>query len=518
MSRRWSRFVLIVSSFGAVWLGHAPRAAAEPPDIVETIDDSPLPGPVPVVQVAPSASERFTFHGWARQSLELGFADEVFHEARPDPYALRYDKLIARSQLLLRAGYSLDRWFEATISGSLHYAFFEQAPGQPGETFNGFNGQARRGSLEARLYELFLGFFSERLDVRIGQQRLSWGRSELGSPNDVIDARDLRDPLLSEPEMRVLPTWLLRADLDLGFGSLQAVVSPAFVPNRADSYGSNWAGLQPDAPRGLRGISGILDRALDPTLHDRVQRLLEATRLPTADFTEPVAGARFSWTVGGVDVNHYYQYGFDGPHAWIAPDLAAILGSADFRGAGLADLQPLLALIDAGLRPFDVSYVRRHHVGSDIAFLIGSVAVRLEAAYQSRRVFYRQDLSVLMSPVVDTVAELEYQTASTEKVIILAASYMRALESNLGPLLLWSRDSMTVAGFLRWPLWGGFGVELRAIIGVQPRTQVIQPALTFKAGIWLLAFGGTWLHGERYSLGDYFRRNTGLHMTAKLAF
>ena len=54
------------------------------------------------------------------------------------------------------------------------------------------------------------------------------------SPNDVINARDNRDPFVSETELRRIPSLLARADLDLGFGSLQLVLAPIYDADVAD--------------------------------------------------------------------------------------------------------------------------------------------------------------------------------------------------------------------------------------------------------------------------------------------
>jgi len=135
------------------------------------------------------------------------------------------------------------------------------------------------------------------------------------------------------------------------------------------------------------GSANLARRSLDPTLQESAQRLLSATRYPKSDLTEPVLGARLSWSAGGVDVSYYYQYGFDGPLIKIDPAFAGTLASIDFNQAGLADLEPWLAAIDRWSPPVQASYVRRHHVGMDLATTVGPFAFRVDAAYESKRVF-----------------------------------------------------------------------------------------------------------------------------------
>jgi hypothetical protein len=498
----------------------SPDAESAEPDLVESIDGAPGPVAAAASRASPSAPDpdRFELRGWARLSTELGLGEAGPSEAARGPTAMSYDPLVLRNQLFARARYSHARWFEANLSGVLSYGIFERSPALASTTFTGFNGQSTRGELDTRLHELFLAFYFERVDLRIGQQRLAWGRADFISPNDVINARDARDPFLSEQELRATPTLLARADFDLGFGSLQAVFSPVFVPDRFDVYGSNWAALQPGAPAGLRGLVGLLDRSSDPSLQSTLQTLLQATGLPRADFTQPSAGAKFAWSAGGIDVSHYYHYGFDGPFLAIAPDLAMTLANTDFGRVGLADLQPFLRAIDDGRHPLQVTYVRRHHVGLDAGTTLGPVAVRLDAALQSTHVFFRRDLQGVKSPSLRGVLSVEYQTGEPDKALVLELLYQRVLSRMHAPLLFYDRDTLGVASILRWPLFRRFGGELRIVQGLQPVSTVLQPQLNAKFDALVLSLGSLWLQGARGSFGDYFRRNREVYLKAKYSF
>jgi len=507
--------------------------------VVETIDPDAPNQPVepPVVEAPPavpsaqrrappaqppgaasSPSEHFELHGWARQSLEVGLSKQALSASEMDRTSVPYDQLVARSQLFMRARYSRARWFEANVSGAVSYSLLETAPAHADSTFNGFNGGSVRGVVEPQLYEAYVGLFSPHLDVRIGQQRLAWGNADFLSPNDVMNARDLRDPFLSEKELRHIPTLMLRADWDLGFATLQGVVEPAYTPDRYDVYGSNWAGVQPDAPVWARGLSNLAARSLDPTLQEPAQRLLAATRYPKSNFTAPVLGGRLSWSVAGLDVNYYYQYGFDGPLIEVDPSFAESLASVDWNNAGLVDLQPGLAAIDAGKRPLSVSFIRRHHIGMDLARTIGPVALRLDGAYQSKRVFMRRDFVGFVSPSIQGVLSAEYQTGDKDKLALLEVVYTHVIDTPAVPLLIYERDTVGVAADVRWPLWRALGFELRGLFGIRPRTAIVQPELNLKHQSWVVSLGGLWLDGEAYSLGRYFRRNIEAYAKVKLLF
>jgi hypothetical protein len=498
-------------------LGEAPTADDDSDaDIVEVLDDSPAPPPPP--PSAALSSDRFELHGWAREQLSVGFSRQAFRSDSPDVLAPDYDQLISRTHLFVRARYSRERWFEANVSGWVGYSLYEQAPASADHTFNGFNGQSTTGEVDSQLYEAFLGFYTPHVDLRFGQQRVAWGRADFISPNDVLNARDARDPLLSETEQRTQPTLLARADIDLGFGSLQGIFQPAYVPDRFDMYGSNWAAVQPDAPASWRGLVGLLRRASDPTLRPGLQRPLQGTQLPRSNLTQPVVAARFAWSAGGLDVNHYYQYGFDGPLAIMQPDLAMTLANIDFENAGLADLAPVLRAIDEGGSPLRVRYVRRHHVGLDLSTVLGKFAVRIDAGFQDRRVFFRYDLQGTTSPSFQGVLSVEYQTGEPDKGIQLELIYLRILDPLRAPLLFYERNTLGGAFLLRWSLVGPFSFELRALVGAQPWTAVLQPQLNLREDAFTFSVGGLWLDGAELSFGHYFHRNSSVYLRAKYVF
>lgn len=513
-----------------------------PPDVVEVIPDPDAPPPLapprataevavpaapPVVveQKLPSAppppavaADRFALTGWARQSVELGFSNDALRPNQPERTALPYDRAVARSQLFMQARYSRGNWFEADVSGQLAYALFEQGPAHESTPFNGFNGQSARGALEGQLRELFVGFFSSRLDVRIGQQRIAWGKGDFVSPNDVMNARDTRDPFVGETELLHLPTFAIRADLDLGIGTLEGVFSPVFTPDRFDVSGSNWAAIQPDAPTWVRGVANLIDRSTDASLRPTVQRLLSATNYPKSDFSEPVVGARWTWNLSRADVSYYYQYGFDGPLLEVDPALVTSLRSLDYSHAGLADLEPVLRAIDAGQAPIRLSYLRRHHVGMDASTTWGPLAFRVDTAFDSKRAFIRRDFLGTTSPTFQGLASIEYQTGDTDKDLLIEVIYQHLFDKQAIPVLIYARDTVGIAGDLRWPIWGPVTAELRALVGLRPESQLVQPQLNVKFGALVLSAGGLLLRGAQYSYGQYFQRNDEAYLKAKYSF
>lgn len=504
-----------------------PTSPASAPDVVETIvpegahdgSASPVEVAAPGQEKPQTSPNRTEVAGWARESSEWMLSPTGYRQGAPSPFDVPHDRFISRTQLFVRASHVRGRWFEATVSGVLGYAFREQGPAGT-EAFNGVNGQATTADSQADLRELYLGFFSTYVDFRIGQQRVAWGRADVQSPNDVLNARDTRDPILTEAELRHVPTPLIRADFDLGAVNVQLVGTPVFVPDVYDVYGTNWAAVQGDAPVPIKGLFGSVSPLFDPTKQRDYDALLHDTQRPAADWTAPSGGAKVSAVAGGVDFDFYYHYGFDStPYVTLSPSFASFLATERFQNFRPSDLTPILQALETGTHPFSATYVRRHHIGLDIAGTAGLFAFRLDVGYDTQRVYYHTDLTSLSSPSFLGVASIEYQTGDIEKVVLLEGTYTRVVDTPDKPLLGYDQDSVGVAGTFRWPIWEGWAFELRGLVGVVPVSLALQPALRWKlSDAFLLKAGAVLLAGEENSLGWYYRHNTSGFLQAKYSF
>jgi hypothetical protein len=481
-------------------------------DLVETIGGDDLRSPKAPTQPLPP--DRFQLNGWVRTSVEVGFSSGTYNMA-PDPTAVPYDQLVIRAPVLMRARYSHARWFEAALSGALIFNLYEQNPASPADTFNLFNGQRVVGQVEPSLREVYFGFYTKRFDLRLGQQRVAWGRTDTHSPNDVLNARDLRNPILDEQEIFHIPTPMVRGDIDLSFAVLELVFQPFFTPDRFNIYGGNWGIIQPDAPAPLRGFFRLATSV--PTL--QLIPDLAQTGLPRLTFEDPSAGARLSFTGHKIDASFYYHYGFDStPYISFDPAFAQALGMLNFANTHFADLTPLLALVDAGHQLVSVQYLRRHHVGFDLAAPVGPLVLRLDAAYDSGRVFYRRDLAGFSSGVIDAVAAIEYQSGEVDKVVLVEGTYLHLIDQPTAPLLFVAQDTFGVAAVLRWIFFKRLLIEGRGNVGIQPFSYALRPEIGVKLNALSLRVGAEILGGDPYSFGSWFRRNTSVYVLAKYNF
>lgn len=482
----------------SVATGEVMSTAEAPAQLEEEIDADAEP------------SSRIQVSGFARQSMELVHGELARQNRNPDSSQLWRDVFTSRSQLLVRASYVQERSFEATVSGLFGYTLHvaNEAPQYSVGVVD-----LTRGDVASELREAYLGFFWPSVDLRIGQQRIAWGRSDLQSPNDVLNARDLRDPVLAETELRHVPTFAVRSTFSSGPLTLELVAVPLFVPDRFDVYGSPWSVIQPRAPLPYQQLLGSTSLLVDSTMDRELADLWRQSELPPNNGKGAAAGARLAAAFSGVDLDLYYHYGYDStPFVALSPGFQNYLFGAETNLAvdvpAQDKLAPVLALLDMGVRPISSRYLRRHHVGLDLATALGPIVARIDAAYQSRRVFYRLDLNGFTSPALLGVFGLEYQTGSLDDVVLLELIGTRLLEDPEGPLLGYERTTVSVAGTLRWTLSDYWGIDVRGAVGIRPQTYVMQPALRFKPNdAFTLKLGALLVSGEQGSLGWYYSDN-----------
>jgi hypothetical protein len=452
----------------------SPDAGALPPDLVQTIE-SPS-GSESATARTPSSDRtvdsklRIETGGWLKYRFDYIPIDS--------PPELGRNDFISRTQLFIRARYARADHLEMGVSGSLSHTIWHSALDY-------------RGAIDPELRDAYVGLYGSDLDFRFGQQRLAWGVTDFLSPNDVLNARDLRDPFLGEEELRFIPTPMLRADWYLGIVTLQAVYAPWYVPDRYDVYGTNWSGIQPWAPQDAKNSAQIFN-LYDRSLLDQAQQLYQQTKLPAADFSEPSAGAQLAINGQGFDIHFYYQYGFDGPYV--------------SRDDPTSVLQP------------SVTFLRRHHVGLATTASAGPIVFRFEGAYQSQRAFFRTDLLSFKSAAAEAVGAIEWQTGDPGKVALLELYYQRIIDKPDVPLLVWEQDSYGAGLSIRLPLFGRLRTDSRILASAQPETVVGKADLELDFDDWVLGAGWLGVAGRPPSFGWYYRKNSEVFAFVKWLF
>ena len=244
--------------------------------------------------------------------------------------------------------------------------------------------QNRTPSLEVS--EAYADVHLRRADLRLGVQKVAWGKLDGIPPTDVVNPRDYHDPLVDDVEERkigipaVLGSYYLPDLPRLALSELRAtlIAVPLAVPPRLALRQERWfpaSTIPPNAvvvPRALASqLLGVpLDHDLSIPVHFGTLNHRPPRRLDAGGIGVRLGG---TWRESDWDLYHY-----TGPET--APD---------------ADLRPevrLLSRTPPRLRV--VSFLRQAHdvihmTGADAATVLGGFTVRAEIAHFDDRPYLR---------------------------------------------------------------------------------------------------------------------------------
>ena len=201
-------------------------------------------------------------------------------------------------------------------------------------------------NLEIReAYVELYGFLSKNLDVKIGKQRIAWGTGDKLNPTDNLNPYDLED-VLDFGRHRGSFALNLNYYLNNDF-SIQGVFIPFFQPANmpVGIFGTVFSGT-PELPPGL-SLNAFSDTISMPQYN-----LGESSTI----------GGKFKGFAGGMDFSLSYVWGIDGlPFS----TYNTIIPVDAFGGVDIHS---------------ELSFVRNHIIGADLAGSIGSVGVWAEGA------------------------------------------------------------------------------------------------------------------------------------------
>ena len=216
------------------------------------------------------------------------------------------------------------------------------------------------------------------------------------------------------------------------------------------------------------------------------------------------------------DVAHYYHYSTT---ARRTSTLRQRRGRRSERIDWTIASPDQVEAIVSGLRgAAGATWQRRQHIGFDVGTTAGPFVLRVDAAYQQPALFYDRALNGWLSPAIETVVGLEYQTGSLGRTISLEGRH-RHIRKALpdGGILYFERDSVDMGVLARWT-WAAVEVETRGAIGVRPRSLVLRPQISWKAGGLGISSGLVILEGSHLSYGDWYRPNGSVYLMIRKGF
>jgi hypothetical protein len=249
--------------------------------------------------------------------------------------------------------------------------------GHPG-AYN-FDHAFQNYSPAAEASEAYLDVHLARADLRVGVQKVAWGKLDGVPPTDVVNPRDYHDPLVDDVEERkigipaLLGTWYAPDLPRLALRGLRATLVwvPIAVPSRLALREERWFPRSTEPPA---AVTVAAPPPFPPRLRLPV-RFGTANNRPGRALDEGGIALRIggTWREQDWDVYHY-----TGPET--GPD-------ADLRPIVVADsLRRALLHIDSVLRQAND---RIHMTGADWAAPLGPFTVRAEGAWFVDRPYLR---------------------------------------------------------------------------------------------------------------------------------
>jgi hypothetical protein len=305
----------------------------------------------------------------------------------------------------------------------------------------------------AELEEAYFDVHLPSVDLRLGKQKVAWGKLDRVQPNDLINPLSYGDPLLQDEAERKIGVPAVQASYYLPSASLippesrlTAVWVPQYVPYRfplaqCDVHGTStacdverWfppAAVPPTTfsapPNTIPLGNGMFAPAFTVPIGFRVRNVPS----PSWRFENNEIGLRYSALIRDVDLALYYFHGFD-------PQPAFNLTATAF---GQLDPDPNNPLHLKNLSAVTTLSPEFHHIdawGADFAYAFDRFTVRGEGAYVRGRPFVR-DLRVLFvdprtiaRPIASALQQLAAGAGSADVMLPEASVQRDAVEWGLG--------------------------------------------------------------------------------------
>jgi len=229
------------------------------------------------------------------------------------------------------------------------------------------NGEDLHHDGDVRLYNAYVNLAFSDINLRVGNQIVTWGKADEVSPLDNINPEDLRDGFTRRRGERKLPIPMVNLELSRDVYKLQALYIPFFECSKIDISGSDWALFDH-----IDQLVGRFDVTEDKP----------AKRLKNGE-----VGLRFAGKVRALDYAFSYLYTWQD-----LPSPAAITFQSTLPFTAQARL----------------AHPRQHIFGGELETVVESFGLRGDVAYVDKRGFLAKNLQTVTKPVFEYVVGIDY--------------------------------------------------------------------------------------------------------------
>ncbi len=374
---------------------------------------------------------------------------------------------------------------------------------------------------EPMLGDAYLDFYSPKLDVRVGNQRIPLGANVALAPAESLNARDLRESFVAgDLEDTLLPVPAVRAQGTFGKVAWLAAYVPFFQPNRFFVFGQDEALLQP-------ALAPSFDtRRLDPSVEDFGQERFLETKRP-APFLGDVA----------VRLASTGKVRFGGSWVWMNEKMprvvmdpeVQVLASANAAGRPVnqAVAASVINRFQAGETLFRGTYARTHLFSLEGSAIVGPAQLDADLSFTPRQTLFDGSFAPVDKSVVTWVFGV---SQASDSKLVYSVSYLGMAIPNVAAneqLVLLEPATASGAGRTAWfhlfmgnvsytLLGDRLALELRAAFEPIGRSFAIGPKVSWlgveSLKLWLAA---EVFEGSSFSPFGYLSRNDKIMIGAR---
>ena len=251
------------------------------------------------------------------------------------------------------------------------------------------------------LQELYLDFYSEYFDARLGKQVLAWGKADEINPTDIFNPQDLS--IFSEDKsLRKIGVLNLKTDIKVSDFFLECNWKPFFEGSRLPATNSPWAFFNPvdiisniihiEVYPGTNGLPAMLVSKITQNMNSSAFSSNNSTYsvpippLPKNAFTNTEYAVKFGGTIGILDFSLSFADVWDSIPT-IQPYISNISMVTQIgpiiitNGPIVITNGPYTITNEIELTLPELVYKRTKMFGADFAMSLGPVGLWTEGAY-----------------------------------------------------------------------------------------------------------------------------------------
>ena len=296
-----------------------------------------------------------------------------------------------------------------------------------------WKGEHTETNYDSELYEAYADFTYGDLDIRFGQQIVSWGTAEFLAPTDNINPlrfEGFAGGMEQVQEMKQ-PIPMVRADYYLGDYKIEGIFIPFFQEMEIHLFGRDYAVIRDtqfflDIPTIEMTMGQPLPdyidlNALDEVMKRRIQEVVRATEYPADNFQNSEAALRLMVSKYGWDASVRYFYTIEDFPTWtIDPTLMDMLRdqTIDDLEFGMLTSLPWTGLIKG-------EFKRQHIYGLDFTTTVWNMTLKAEGAYFDDKMILTTDFDFLRRRAVFYSAGFDYIVPG--EMLTILGQYMQQI-------------------------------------------------------------------------------------------